>query len=120
MDAFKDFNIEALLWAVVVWLFISLIVEELCNVLFKWKLYEKWGLNGKGAKTPIIFVISLAICAFAEIDLFKLLMIPVGITIETGAVSYAVSAALLNGGSGTVYRFLDRFREARKRLGEAV
>lgn len=120
MEVFSEANIESLLWAIVVWLFVSFIVEELCNVLFKWKLYEQWGLNGRGYKTPIIFAIAFLICFYVKIDIFALLMESINITVETGIVSYAVSAALLNGGSGTVYRFLERIREAKKELGQGV
>ncbi|MYA87296.1 MAG: hypothetical protein F4X97_02370 [Boseongicola sp. SB0662_bin_57] len=116
MDALNDLNFEHLAAAILVWLFVSLIVEELCNVLFKWKLYAQSGLNNKGFKTPIIFAISFAICASSGIDIFQLLLAPIKITIESGIVSYAVSAALLNGGSGTVFRFLERFREGAKKV----
>ena len=110
MDSFSKLNYEHLAAAIFVWLFISLIVEELCNVLFKWKIYKEWGLNNRGLKTPIIFVISAIICVSTGIDIFARLMASIDININSSIVTYAVSAALLNGGSGTVFRFLERIR----------
>lgn len=83
--------------------------------VFDWKLYRE-NLGGKGLKTPIVFIGSVLIVSYFNVDIFTALIGSVGVQGESNWVSKGVSALLLTGGSGTVYRVLNRLREAKKQI----
>ena len=116
MSGLESIDLVNLGKALMLWLLVAIIIEEVCNVVFNWKVYTNSGLVGRGLKTPFIFVVSLVVSASFGIDIFKALMAPIGVTIESGPVSYLLTAALLNGGSGTVYRVFNRVREGKTKL----
>ena len=108
-------NVEQFGAAMSLWILVALIIEELAKALFDWKLYKD-NLGGKGFKTPILFVISALICFIFGIDIFLALVEPLGIKAETNWLSCGITALLLTGGSGTVFRLLNRLREAKKKI----
>ena len=108
-------NVKQLGAAMMLWVLVALIIEELAKALFDWKLYKD-NLGEKGFKTPILFVVSALICFIFGIDIFMALVDSVGIKAETNWLSCGITALLLTGGSGTVFRFLNRLREAKKKI----
>ena len=99
----------------VAWLAIAVVIEEAFNTLFNWK-YFKNRFNNIGLKTPIIFITSLVLCEFYKVDIFQAIMAPIGISIETGFFSCMITALLLTGGSGTVFRVFNRIREGQSEI----
>ena len=112
-------DVEKLGAAFVLWILVAIAIEEAGNGLFNWKLFKD-NLGGKGLKTPIIFVVSVLVCAYFKTDIFLALIGSVGITGESNWLSIGMSALLLTGGSGTVFRTMNRIREARKKLAEGT
>ena len=108
-------NVETFGAALILWLVTAVVIEEAGNALFGWKQYKE-RLGGRGLKTPIIFVVSYLLCYYFGIDIFLALIAPVGIVGTSNWISVGVSALLLTGGSGSVFKFLNRIREARKEL----
>ena len=108
-------DVEKLGAAILLWVLVALIIEEVAKALFDWKPYKD-NLGGKGFKTPIIFVVSILICFVFDVDVFLALVGSVGVKAETNWLSCGITALLLTGGSGTVFRFLNRLREARKKI----
>ena len=99
----------------VAWLAIAVVIEEALNTLFNWKHFKK-RFNHIGLKTPIIFGMSLALCEFYKVDIFQAFLAPIGISIETGFFSCMITALLLTGGSGTVFRVFNRIREGQSKI----
>ena len=108
-------NVETFGAALILWLVTAVVIEEAGNALFGWKQYKE-RLGGRGLKTPIIFVVSYLLCYYFGIDIFLALIAPVGIVGTSNWISVGVSALLLTGGSGSVFKVLNRIREARKEL----
>ena len=108
-------DVEKLGAALILWVLVALIIEEIARALFEWKPYKD-NLGGKGFKTPILFVVSALICFIFGVDVF---LAHVGsVSVESGSnwLSCGITALLLTGGSGTVFRFLNRLREAKKKI----
>ena len=110
-------NVEAFGAALVLWLVAAIVIEEAAGALFGWKLYKE-RLGGKGLKIPIIFIASYLICYYFSIDIFLALIAPVGIEGTSNWISIGVSALLLTGGSGSVFKVLNRIREGQKQLAK--
>ena len=108
-------DMEKLGAAFVLWIVVAIVIEEAGNALFTWKPYKEH-LGGKGFKTPIIFITSVLICAFFDIDLFLALVSSVGVSAMSNWLSIGISGLLLAGGSGTAFRTLNRLREAKKKI----
>ena len=111
----ESVSVEAFGFALLLWLVAAIVIEEAANALFGWKLYKE-NLSGKGFKTPIIFIVSYLICSYFDIDIFLALITPIGVGGESNWISIGVSALLLTGGSGTVFKFANRIREAKREL----
>ena len=110
-------DVEKLGTAFALWILVAIAIEEAGNGLFNWKLFKD-NLGGKGLKTPIIFVASALVCAYFKTDVFLALIGSVGIAGESNWLSIGMSALLLTGGSGTVFRTMNRIREARNKIAE--
>ena len=115
MDVVSGVDGGKLASAAVLWVFLAILIEEACNILFNWKYYKE-RLGGKGLKTPIVVFVSLLICFVFDTDIFMLGVQGVGLTAESNWLSKILSALLLGGGSSTAFRVFQRFREARKQL----
>ncbi len=101
--------------AFALWIMVAIAIEEAGNGLFNWKHFKD-NLGGKGLKTPIIFVVSVLVCAYFKTDIFLALIGSVGIDSESNWLSIGMSALLLTGGSGTVFRTINRIREAQENV----
>ncbi len=112
---FETLDIEKLGAALILWALVALIIEEVAKAIFDWKLYRD-SLGGKGFKTPIIFLVSISICFIFKIDIFVALIGSVGIVAASNWLSCGITALLLIGGSGTIFRFLNRLREAKNKI----
>ena len=113
-------NLDALNWdnliaAIFLWFVTSLIIEEASKAVFDWKIFKD-NFAGKGLKTPIVFVESVLVCVYFKIDILLALLGAVGITGQSNWVSTGVSALLLTGGSSSVFRMLNRLREAKTQI----
>jgi len=98
-----------------VWLLVAIVIEEASNTLFKWKFFKIY-FDGKGLKTPIIFIVAGILCLYYDIDIFQALMKSIGITVDSGIITCVLTALLLTGGSGTVFRTFNRIREGKDQL----
>ena len=99
----------------IVWLILAIIIEESIGLLFNWKVFKEQ-VSGKGLKVPIVFSVSLAFCYAYGIDLIHELLIIFSMGDGyTGKnfIGYVITAAFLAGGSGTVYKTIDKVRKAR-------
>ena len=115
----ETLDVEKLGAAILLWVVTAVIIEEAASVLFNWKPYKD-NFAGKGLKTPLVFVVSILVCAYFDIDILLALISSVGIVGQSNWVSTGVSALLLTGGSATAFRFLNRIREARKQVQNNV
>ncbi len=111
----ETLDVEKLGAAFLLWIVVAIIIEEAGNALFNWKPYKD-NLGGKGFKTPIIFVVSVLVCAYFDIDILLALIGAVGVVGKSNWVSIGISALLLTGGSATAFRVLTRLREAKKKI----
>ena len=112
-------NVEQLGAVFLLWVVLSIVIEEAGNALFNWKPYKNH-LGGKGLKTPCIFLVSVLTCAYFNTDIFIGLIKSLGVDADSNWLSIGISALLLTGGSGTAFRTLSRIREARKKIAEQV
>ena len=108
-------NVEQLGAALALWIIVAVAIEEAGNGLFNWKHFKD-NLGGLGLKTPIIFFLSVLVCAYFKTDIFLAFIASVGIAGQSNWLSMGMSALLLTGGSGTAFRVLNRVREARKTI----
>ena len=99
-----------------IWLILAIIIEESIGLLFNWRIFKQFSKE-KGWKVPIVFFVSLAFCFAYGVDLITEVLQIFGI-LEANAdkhiIGYVITAAFLGGGSGTVYRTIDRIRKARR------
>ena len=112
----QSIDMQMLGLVAVAWLAIAVVIEEAFNTLFNWKHFKKF--NNLGLKTPIIFGTSWALCELYKVDIFQAILASISITIETGFISCLITALLLTGGSGTVFRVFNRIREGQSKLSE--
>ena len=101
--------------AVGLWIIVAVVIEEVFKPVFDWKPYRE-NLDGKGLKIPIVFIGSVLVVSYFNVDIFVALIGSVGVQGDSNWVSKGVSALLLTGGSGTVFRVLNRLREAKKQI----
>ncbi|MCY4556470.1 MAG: hypothetical protein OXF79_08860 [Chloroflexi bacterium] len=98
-----------------VWLILATIIEESIGLLFNWRIFKSFS-EGKGYKTPIVFFVSLAFCYAYGIDLiYEILRITQMADVSKGSyfIGYIITAAFLAGGSGTVYKTIEKVRKTR-------
>ncbi len=108
-------DVEKLGAAFLLWIIVAIAIEEAGNGLFNWKHFKD-NFGGKGLKTPIIFILSVLVCAYFKIDIFLAFIASVGIAGESNWLSIGMSALLLTGGSGTAFRVINRLREGKKKI----
>lgn len=101
------------------WLILSALFEESFSMLFSWKIYRE-NLAGMGFKTPIMFIVSLVFCYVYSIDLLyeTLKIFQLSENPEKGHMGKIITAAFLIGGSGTVFRLLEKIRKAKEKVTE--
>lgn len=108
-------DVEKLGAAFLLWIIVAIAIEEAGNGLFNWKHFKD-NFGGKGLKTPIVFILSVLVCAYFKIDIFLAFIASVGIAGESNWLSIGMSALLLTGGSGTAFRVINRLREGKKKI----
>ncbi len=85
----------------------SFIVESALDLLFGWKIYQRF-LGGKGLKVPVSFACSLAACKLGGIDPFAMAAAdPTKVTI----FGLVMAAALVAGGSKKLAKQLGTLKE---------
>ena len=108
-------DLEKLGAVFLMWVVVAVIIEEAVGVIFNCKPYKD-KLSGMGLKTPIVFVLSVLICLYFNIDILIAFIDSVGIMGESNWVSKTVSGLLLTGGSSTAFRILNRVRETKEKV----
>ena len=109
---------QSILTVMIIWVFLSIVLEEVFNTLFEWKIYRNH-VDGKGLKFPIKMAILLFLVnTYPGMDIFHKLLKAMGLEGTSGAISYSITALLLSGGSSTAFKVLKRMREAKKKLEE--
>ena len=98
------------------WIFLSIVLEEIFDALFDWKVYKRL-FDGKGLKFPIKFLLIMCMLfAYPKTDIFRNLLDAMKLNGESGMISYTATALLLSGGSATAYKVLRKFKKAKEEL----
>jgi len=99
------------------WLILATVFEEMFFVVFNWRFYKnRW--DGKGFKTPIMLVVVLILCYVYSIDLFYEIIEIFQLSEEPKRyfIGNVITAMFLIGGSGTVFRVLEKIRQSKEKL----
>lgn len=103
-----------------VWFFLALILEEAAGFVFNSRAFQKY-LTGRGLKSIFILAGGLAITLGLKIDLLHMGLVAVKMKSQVPTeVGYIITALLLAGGSGSVFRALNKMREFKKEIDKTT